>query len=115
MTKLVVLALAVWLGVGVLIAQSEDSIKAKNLKEVVVDATYNSADAKGLEFIPSGKQKNSAQNGIDLLRRMAIPQLKISLSDDKVTTPAGEPVAIFINYYCCPIKIGEGTKVWLNC
>ena len=38
MTKLVVLALAVWLGVGVLIAQSEDSIKAKNLKEVVVDA-----------------------------------------------------------------------------
>lgn len=44
MTKLVVLALAVWLGVGVLIAQSEDSIKAKNLKEVVVDATYNSAD-----------------------------------------------------------------------
>lgn len=46
MTKLVVLALAVWLGAGALIAQSEDSIKAKNLKEVMVDATYNSADAK---------------------------------------------------------------------
>lgn len=110
MTKLVVLALAVWLGAGALIAQSEDSIKAKNLKEVMVDATYNSADAKGLEFIPSGKQKNSAQNGIDLLRRMAIPQLKISLSDDKVTTPAGEPVAIFINYIAASAQELEGLK-----
>ena len=98
MKRFLILALVIKLSAGVVIAQINDTIKAQQLNEVVVNASYNTADARRLKFTPTSKQKNSSQNGIDLLRRMAIPQIKVSLSDDRVTTQSGEPVAIFINY-----------------
>ncbi len=49
-------------------------------------------------FIPTSRQKGTAQDGIDLLRRMAMPQIKIGIADNTVTTLSGDAVAIYINY-----------------
>lgn len=78
-------------------AQTNDTIQSHQLEEVVVNAKLNATDAEGIYFIPTGTQKNSAQNGIDLLRRMAIPQIKVGLTDDKIKTNTGETVPIYIN------------------
>lgn len=103
-------AIFVWIGTGALHAQSNDSIASRQLDEVVVKANLNRTDAGGVYFIPSSKQKNTAQNGIDLLRRMAIPQIKVSLADDKVTTTTGETVAIYINYTKASAEELEGLR-----
>lgn len=81
-------------------AQTEtpDSIKTQNLDEVVVEAQNQRTDAKLSSFTPTGKQKSSAQNAIDLLRQLAIPQINLNLVDNAVTTQSGQNVAIFINY-----------------
>lgn len=81
-------------------AQSEtpDSIKTKELGEVVVEAQNQRTDAKMSTFTPTGRQKSSAQNAIDLLRQLAIPQINLNLVDNAVTTQSGQNVAIFINY-----------------
>lgn len=110
MKRFLILALVIKLSAGAVIAQNNDTIKAQQLNEVVIKASYNTADARGLKFTPTSKQKNSSQNGIDLLRRMAIPQIKVSLSDDRVTTQSGEPVAIFINYVAASSQELEGLK-----
>lgn len=49
-------------------------------------------------YLPTQRQKNTAMDAIDLLRRMAIPQINIKLSDNSVETTDGRPVAIFIDY-----------------
>ncbi len=103
-------AIFVWIGTGALHAQSNDSIAPRQLDEVVVKANLNRTDAGGVYFIPSSKQKNTAQNGIDLLRRMAIPQIKVGLADDKVTTHTGETVAIYINYTKASAEELEGLR-----
>ena len=48
-------------------------------------------------YIPTQRQKNASQSGSDLLDHMAIPQLGL-ISDGNITTNAGKPVAVFINY-----------------
>ncbi len=103
-------AILVWMGTGASYAQAVDSISAKQLDEVVVNAKLNTTDASGVYFIPSSNQKNSAQNGIDLLRRMALPQIKVSLTDDNVTTNTGEVVTIYINYTKASAEELEGLK-----
>ena len=81
-------------------AQSEptDTIKSKNLDEVVVEARQQSTSAKVSRYIPDKRVKNAATNAIDLLKRMAIPQLSTAVGSDAVTTAAGEEVSLFINY-----------------
>lgn len=83
-----------------LVAQSEtpDSIKSQKLDEVVVQAQLQRTSPEATTYIPTGRQKSSAQNALDLLRQMAIPQLRINPIDDTVTDNAGEDVSIFINY-----------------
>ncbi len=100
----------VWIGTGALHAQVNDTISANQLDEVVVLGNMNTTDAGGVYFIPSAKQKNTSQSGIDLLRRMTIPQIKVSLADDNVTTNTGEPVAIYINYTKASEEELEGLK-----
>lgn len=46
-------------------------------------------------YLPTSKQKNSAQNAEDLIHRMAIPQLR---QGDEIKTVSGQPVEIFIDY-----------------
>lgn len=84
-----------------LTAQSEsaDSIPTRDLGEVVVEAQLQRTSAKVSTYLPTSKQKNAAQNGIDLLNRMSIPQLRLSPGNESsVLTVAGQEVDIFIDY-----------------
>ncbi len=74
-----------------------DTIKTKQLKEVKVEARNQQLGAEVSIYIPTSKQKNASQTGTDLLNRMAIPQLRVS-STDEVTTLAGKSVDIFIDF-----------------
>ncbi len=74
-----------------------DSVKSQELNEVVVEAKIHDTNATSTSFIPTSKQKSSAQNAIDLLRNLAIPQININLVDNAVTTQSGQNVAIYIN------------------
>ena len=103
-------AILLWMRTGILYAQTNDSIAPRQLDEVIVKANLSRTDAGGVYFIPSSKQKNTAQNGIDLLRRMAIPQIKVSLADDNVTTNTGESISIYINYTKASAEELEGLR-----
>lgn len=83
-----------------LTAQTEkpDSIRTQNLDEIVVEARNQHTGTKSTTYTPTGKQKNAAQNAVDLLKIMAIPQIRIDPIDDKVTDNFGADVAIYINY-----------------
>ena len=58
-------------------AQNEipDSIKGQELQEVVVEAQMQHAASNVTTYYPDRNSKRSAQNAIDLLNRMAIPQI----------------------------------------
>lgn len=68
------------------------------LDGVTVDAKMQETNATSSTYVPSTKQKTAAQNAIDLLRQLAIPQINIDLVNNAVTTLSGEGVAIFVNY-----------------
>ncbi|MDE6309643.1 MAG: outer membrane beta-barrel family protein [Muribaculaceae bacterium] len=76
----------------------KDSVRTKNLDEVVVEAQMQRTSPISTTYIPTGKQKNASQNAVDLLRQMAIPQIRINPVSDAVTDNAGGNVAVFINY-----------------
>ena len=79
-------------------AQDTDSLSVETLQEVNVQAKLQKTSAGTSVFIPSLKQKSSAQNALDLLHHLAIPEISIDLVDDKVTTRTGAAVSLFINY-----------------
>ena len=81
-------------------AQSEtpDSVKTHELDEVVVEAQMQRTSPTATTYTPSGKQKSTAQNAIDLLKILSIPQIQINPIDEKVTDNFGGDVAIYINY-----------------
>lgn len=80
------------------ISQTRDTISTVKIKEVVVKAQMHRTDASSSTYIPTVKQRTSAQNAIDLFKQLAIPQISINLMDNSVTTPSGQNVAIYINY-----------------
>lgn len=79
-------------------SQAHDSISTIEIKEVVVKAQMHRTDATSSTYTPTINQKTSAQNAVDLLKLLAIPQININLMDNSVTTPSGQNVAIYINY-----------------
>ena len=81
------------------VAQSAipDSIKTRNLDEVVVEAQLQRTTAQKSTYIPTTKQKNASQSGVDLIDQMGIPQLKVTLGNG-VETNSGKSVAIFIDF-----------------
>ncbi len=87
-----------------------DTIKTQELKEVVVEAQVQTTSTKSSTYIPNKKQKSSAQNAVDLLRQLAIPQITINLVDNAVTTLAGQDVAIYINYLPASSQEIEGLQ-----
>ncbi len=93
-------------------AQTEvpDSIKTQGLDEVVVEAQMQRTSPTSTTFIPTVKQKNASQNAVDLLRQMAIPQIKISSVNEVVTDNAGGEVAIFINFLEASKEEMEGLR-----
>lgn len=80
-------------------AQSEvtDSIKNKELEEVVVEATLQQTSAQKSTFIPTNRQKNASQTGAELIERIGIPQLRV-LADGRIETNSGKNVAVFIDF-----------------
>ncbi|MCM1451508.1 MAG: outer membrane beta-barrel family protein [Clostridium sp.] len=78
--------------------EQADTLKVQELNEVVAQAQMQQTSAISSTFIPNKRQKSSAQNAVDLLRQLAIPQITINLVDNAVSTLSGQKVAIFINY-----------------
>ena len=75
-----------------------DTLKTKELNEVVVQAQMHRTSSAKLTYTPSAKQKNAAQNAMDLLQQMAIPQIRINPIDETVTDNVGGSVAVYINF-----------------
>lgn len=68
-----------------------------NLKNVTVQARNATIYTDKTVYIPTQRQKNAAQNAIDLLRHMAIPQIRVNAINGTVTDNFGESVVIYIN------------------
>ena len=71
--------------------------RAVNLSTVTVEAANSQLYADRTTYIPTQRQKNAAQNAVDLLRHMAIPQIRVNPNDETVTDNTGGNVAIYIN------------------
>ena len=71
--------------------------RAVNLSTVTVEAANSQLYADRSSYIPTQRQKNAAQNAVDLLRQMAIPQIRVNPNDETVTDNTGGNVAIYIN------------------
>ncbi len=87
-----------------------DSVKTKELDEIVVEAQMQRSTPTATVYNPTSNQKTAAQNAIDLLRQMAIPQIRINPVSDAVTDNAGGEVAIFINYLVASNEEMEGLR-----
>lgn len=87
------------LGSGMASAQSaeKDSLKTKQLDELVVDAQLQSTSATVSTYVPTPLQKNASQTAYDLLNRMGIPQLSVDINGN-VSTVTGKEVSIFIDF-----------------
>ena len=74
------------------IAQTEtsDSVKARELNEVVVEAQMQRTSSNVTTYYPDRNSKRTAQNAIDLLSSMAIPQINVNPIGGTVTTPSGD-------------------------
>ncbi len=55
-----------------------DTVKTKDLKEVVVEAQMQKTSSNVTTYYPDKNSKRTAQNAIDLLDRMAIPQINVN-------------------------------------
>lgn len=78
--------------------EPSDSLRtSKELEEVVVVGQNQRAEAGELVFTPTARQKQAAQDGYELLRHLAIPQISVDYAADRVTTVTGGDVALFIN------------------
>lgn len=76
---------------------AQDSIKTKELDEVVVEANMQYASSNVTTYYPDRNSKRTAQNAIDLLNRMAIPQINVNPIGGSVQTPSGDEIAIYID------------------
>lgn len=75
-----------------------DSIKSKQLDEVVVEASNQKTSASVSTYIPASRQKDAAADAVSLLSQMAIPQLDVDPTSQTVKTTSGQAVSIFIDY-----------------
>lgn len=91
--------------------EAQDSIKTKELGEVVVEAQMQRTSATVSSYIPTSKQKNSSQTATDLLNRMAIPQLSPGMGNS-VKTNTGKAVNIYIDYLLHPSRTSQACG-WL--
>lgn len=65
------------------------------LDSLTVEHDYAHLYSDKSVYLPTAKQKNSAQTAEDLINRMAMPQLRIG---DEIKTTTGQPVEIYIDY-----------------
>lgn len=90
------------------ITMTEKSVK---LNEVKVQAENASLSSDRSVFIPNGRQKNSAQDAVDLLQQMTIPLIRINPITKAVTDNAGVGVALYINSLEATTKDLKGMRM----
>ena len=76
-----------------------DSLKVKELGEITVVADAQRASASKTVYIPTGKQKSTASDGVSLLSRMNIPQLSVNPITETVKTADNQGVSLYINFH----------------
>lgn len=76
-----------------------DSLKVKELGEITVVADAQRTSATKTVYIPSGRQKSAASDGVSLLSRMNIPQLSVNPMNATVTTADNQGVSLYINFH----------------
>lgn len=77
--------------------ETQDSIKAQELNEVIVEAQMQYTTSNVTTYYPDGNSKRTAQNAIDLLNRMAIPQINVNPIGGAITTPSGDEISLYID------------------
>lgn len=77
--------------------EAQDTIKTQELDEVVVEANMQYASSNVTTYYPDRNSKRTAQNAIDLLNRMVIPQINVNPIGGSVQTPGGDEIAIYID------------------
>lgn len=85
-------------------------IDAVALQQVKIEGQLASVYSDRTVYLPSQRQKNAAQNAIDLLRLMAIPQIKINPIDNSVTDNTGDGISLFFNYMPASKEDIEGLR-----
>lgn len=90
--------------------EKTDSMKSQNLNEVVIEANRQYTTPTSTVYVPTKRQKNAAQNAVDLLRQMSIPQLQIDPMTEAVTDNGGIEVSIFINWLPASKEEMEGLR-----
>lgn len=78
--------------------EDADSVKVKDLGEIVVEADRRMVIKEGILFRPTSKEKRASQTATDLIAIMGVPELRAQLGSLGVQTTMGESVAIFIDY-----------------
>lgn len=71
--------------------------KIHNLQEVVVKANTAFQNKNKLSFIPTKREKNISDGGINLLENMPIPTIFVDATSKAITTNLGDGVELFIN------------------
>ena len=96
----------------VLSAQPEnvDSVRTDTLREVVVEAELQHVTAKVVTYTPTKRVKKSAQDAVDLLQQMSIPQVTIEPISKTMTTTTGQEIGVFINYLRASSEDMRGLK-----
>ena len=111
MTKIITSIILSGVAILPVYAQEQaDTLKTQELNEVVVQAQMQRASSAKSTYTPTGRQKNAAQNAVDLLRQMAIPQIMINPIDEIVTDNVGGSVAIYINFLEASKEEMEGLR-----
>lgn len=76
-----------------------DSLNVKELGEIIVVADAQHTSATKTVYIPTGRQKSTASDGVSLLSRMNIPQLSVNPINATVTTADNQGVSLYINFH----------------
>lgn len=69
--------------------EKEDSMKAKELNEIVVEGTYLTREDDHIVAVPTKQQRKHAVTGYDLLNNLMIPGISVNRKDGSITSPAG--------------------------
>lgn len=67
----------------------EDSMKAKELNEIVVEGSYLTREDDHIVAVPTKQQRKHAVTGYDLLNNLMIPGISVNRKDGSITSPAG--------------------------